>query len=455
MLCRSLWVMTTILAATLSVPGTAGAVARGSEGPIAFLRSQVRAQSELWVANPDGSKAGVLVRGQAVSPFAWSPDGRRLAYLDGGDLWIATVRDGRRSLAIRDFRYSSEGSWSPDGSRFAGLNGRAAVAVVGIDGTGEVELAQRPNPPYGSNRSPDWSPDGARIVYVRHYGADQSKGIPEIHVVAANGSGDQVTTSAGFGGEFTSSSWSPDGTQIAVIARGSTDLTSHIELMAPDGSARVRLAGSDGAFDAVWSPSGSRLAFIRDGQLWTSGRDGGGVAPTGLAADAGSVVWGAGPLLTRKVAAPGAGLGAGALRGSVGVKRRGARRFTRLRDGQTVPFGAELDTRRGTVRIFGGGNAVIVRGGVFRVMRRKGALAELRLSARGCKRRLTVRDADGRVGVRGRRSATLGDGARWIVEDRCNGTTTTRVQSGTVQVRDVGRRRTVRVGAGGRHVARR
>ena len=141
---RSVLVVTVVVAAVLAAPGVARAEAPGTEGPIAFLRSAPRSQSELWVANPDGSKAGVFARGQSLSPFAWSPDGRRLAYLDDGDLWIATVRDGTRRRAIRDFRYSADGSWSPDGARFAGLNARAAVAVIGIDGTGEVELAGGP-----------------------------------------------------------------------------------------------------------------------------------------------------------------------------------------------------------------------------------------------------------------------------------------------------------------------
>ena len=154
------------------------------------------------------------------------------------------------------------------------------------------------------------------------------------------------------------------------------------------------------------------------------------------------------------MAAPVDGLGAGALRGTVRIKRRGARRFTRLRSGGTVPFGTQLDARRGTVRIFGGGGDAIVRDGVFRLTRRNGVLAELRLSGPGCKRRLAA-DGRSRLRVRGRRSATLGESARWVVEDRCDGTTSTRVQSGTVQVRDFRRRRTVRVDAGRRYVTRR
>jgi hypothetical protein len=65
----------------------------------------------------------------------------------------------------------------------------------------------------------------------------------------------------------------------------------------------------------------------------------------------GSIHWGSGPLLAHKVAAAADGLGGGALRGVVRIKRRGARHFTPLGGGGNVPFGAQLDARRGTLHL--------------------------------------------------------------------------------------------------------
>jgi hypothetical protein len=55
--------------------------------------------------------------------------------------------------------------------------------------------------------------------------------------------------------------------------------------------------------------------------------------------------------------------------------------------------------------------------------------------------------------VHGRYSIGASRGTDWITEEKCEGTVTT-VISGTVRVRDLGRRKTVSVRAGERYVAR-
>ena len=143
-----------------------------------------------------------------------------------------------------------------------------------------------------------------------------------------------------------------------------------------------------------------------------------------------------------------------------------------LRSTARVPNGAQLDTRKGRVQVLAdggtGGTAVgEFRNGIFRLARRKGALTELTLTGplagcdsstsatvRGTGRRLWG-DGQGRFRIRGRRSAALALDTEWLVEDRCDGSTLTRVRRGTVQVRDFGRDRTLRVRAGGAYVARR
>jgi hypothetical protein len=58
-----------------------------------------------------------------------------------------------------------------------------------------------------------------------------------------------------------------------------------------------------------------------------------------------------------------------------------------------------------------------------------------------------------RYAVRGDYSLAAATGTAWVTEDRCDGTLT-RVASGTVQVRDFGRGRTVTVRAGQSYLAR-
>ncbi len=163
------------------------------------------------------------------------------------------------------------------------------------------------------------------------------------------------------------------------------------------------------------------------------------------------------------------------VKGVVTVRRPGGR-ARRLAEGEQIPTGSVVDTRRGTVRLFSTGaggkiqNALFF-DGLFKVTQTKGAkpVTNLKLteklarcpkaakkkassSARRKKRRLW---GDGRGSFRtsGRRSAATVSGTRWLVQDDCKGTLT-RVARGKVRVRDFKRKKTVTVKAGRSYRAR-
>jgi hypothetical protein len=175
---------------------------------------------------------------------------------------------------------------------------------------------------------------------------------------------------------------------------------------------------------------------------------------------------------------------------SAGARAAGSRgsRFVPLREARQIPVGSLLDTRRGTVRLAsarnssGGTQSGDFSGGVFQVVqarrRNPRGLTELRLrsgSFRNCtargsaatvgealaqtarRTRRRVRrlrgNARGRFRTRGRYSAATVRGTVWTVDDRCDGTLTS-VRRGRVDVRDFKRRRTIRLRAGRRYLAR-
>ncbi|MBI5107052.1 MAG: hypothetical protein HZB46_19080 [Solirubrobacterales bacterium] len=154
-------------------------------------------------------------------------------------------------------------------------------------------------------------------------------------------------------------------------------------------------------------------------------------------------------------------------------------RFT-LTGERAVPFGARVDARKGRVRITaddgrGGTYSAVFYDGVF-VPSQRGTKArviiELRLvedvGLASCpaprkaaaarkkkpprKRRLWG-DGKGSFSIKGRHSAATARGTLWLVQDSCAGTLT-QVRRGVVEVRDFTRRRTVRVQAGQRYVAK-
>ena len=163
--------------------------------------------------------------------------------------------------------------------------------------------------------------------------------------------------------------------------------------------------------------------------------------------------------------------------GEVSTRCDGDRRFTPLPDAAQIPAGCEVDTRRGQVRLtsatgrspqaqVGGLPAPVqtatFEGGVF-VLRKQaaGGLTELRLSGRlncgrngtGARSRRLWGRGSGRFRTRGRFSTATVRGTTWLTRDSCNATTTV-VREGTVLVRDLSKRRNVRVRAGRRYTAR-
>ncbi len=164
----------------------------------------------------------------------------------------------------------------------------------------------------------------------------------------------------------------------------------------------------------------------------------------------------------------------------VRIRRPGTSEFVELKGLTSIPVGSVLDTLKGKVKLSSATDAAGHRqtahfaGGVFQVLQKATSpLTTLRLAGklRGCGRR-SARGAGamaaawkargrrlwgsgkGQFRTKGRRSAATVTGTRWLVADLCDGSTLTRVKSGTVDVRDFARKRTIALKAGQEYVAR-
>jgi uncharacterized repeat protein (TIGR01451 family) len=161
--------------------------------------------------------------------------------------------------------------------------------------------------------------------------------------------------------------------------------------------------------------------------------------------------------------------------GVVLYRPRGGTRFLPLTQETQLPFGSQIDTRRGRVRLQSarGGGAVDTAdfyAGLFAIFqaRVQGAVTELRLAggtfavcppglrrpaAAGSPIRRLWGDGKGRFRTRGRFGAATVRGTRWLTLDRCDGTLV-RVVSGRVLVRDFVLNRSVPLRAGRSYLAR-
>jgi hypothetical protein len=163
--------------------------------------------------------------------------------------------------------------------------------------------------------------------------------------------------------------------------------------------------------------------------------------------------------------------------GKVFVKLRGSSKFVELRGDQLIPIGSQVDTRRGrarvTVAVEGGKTqAAVFYDGVFKINQKRARrpVAEMQLTGKleNCAKKSKRASAaarkrrgrrlwgkgKGRFRTKGRRSSALVRGTTWLVEDRCDGSTLTRVTEGTVTVRDFRKRKNVTVKKGRRYVAK-
>jgi Tol biopolymer transport system component len=184
---------------------------------------------------------------------AWSPDGSKLVFQtdrDGNfEISVMSV-DGELVQLTDDPADDLEPDWSPDGSRIAFSSNRAGmrhIYVANADGSSPTQITAAD----ADDNEPAWSRDGKRIAFVRTMEGDK-----EIYVVNADGSNESRLTSNP--GVDMSPNWSPDG---RIFFTSKRDGRIEIYAMNSDGSAVSRFT-TMGAKSAVWSPDGSKVAFI-------------------------------------------------------------------------------------------------------------------------------------------------------------------------------------------------
>ena len=101
---------------------------------------------------------------------------------------------------------------------------------------------------------PALSPDGARVVYVlRTLDREQDRNVDQLWTVPTAGGTPRRLTS---GSSDTAPAWSPDGTRLAFLRDG------QVHVLAADGGEPEKVTDLPlGAGAPVWSPNGERIAF--------------------------------------------------------------------------------------------------------------------------------------------------------------------------------------------------
>lgn len=130
----------------------------------------------------------------------FSPDGSRLAFVHGGDVFVMNADGGQVRNVTDHPAADADPSWAPDGRRLAfssDREGSPEIFVTRLDARKAVALTRS-----GGNSAPDWSPSGSRIAFVH---------ANEIRLVSASGRNETVVATG-----LSEPAFSPDGAELAV-----------------------------------------------------------------------------------------------------------------------------------------------------------------------------------------------------------------------------------------------
>jgi Tol biopolymer transport system component len=260
-------------AAVLLSTGSAASQAAASKraGTIAFIRLENGPVfgGRLFVVRPDGGGLRQLTpQGTTVYSYAWSPDGRLIAYIDQRlSLWLVRPDGTGRRLLLPTSQLSSlDLSWSPDGKDIAivspGANAnlreaacaKLALYAVPVRGSKPVLVSA---PRRGIGCAIAWSPRGGEIAY--------GDGGEVLGIISSNGGRPRLVLTSGVGAP----QWSPDGTKLAaptVIHRGRlrTDRYHRITAVDADGSdPHVVTDHAYTEYPFAWSPDSRQILYGR------------------------------------------------------------------------------------------------------------------------------------------------------------------------------------------------
>ncbi len=230
-----------------------------------------------------GTPTQVTASEKAVSEPAWSPDGRRIAYIRDEELWVVESDGSRSTRVVAKPGGARQPRWSPDGKRLAFLSRRrgwSQVWVIDAPVPRRGRPANEPKVPEPSVvtasgvdvDSFEWSPDGGRLAIM-------AKLLPKDPETSQIGLVDLATgTTEVIAGEHsldTAARWLPDG---SILYVSDADGWFQVVRRTADGHDRIVLTAGDRehgepsgglGFAPLPSPDGSRFVHgeVHDGLL--------------------------------------------------------------------------------------------------------------------------------------------------------------------------------------------
>ena len=214
----------------MSSPFPTELVASPAGGRVAWV-FEARGVRNIWVAEPSGGEGYhsrqltryTLDDGQDVGELAWTPDGRAIVYVRGGD-------------------FENDGSYPNPASAPEGVE--QDLWIVSVEGGAPRKLAE--------GHSPAVSPKGESVVYIfkdQVWWVKLAEGAKPEQLIHDQGKSDSLR-------------WSPDGSQLAFVSRrGDHSFVAVYRL--EDKSLQYLDASADRDSEPVWSQDSRQVSFLR------------------------------------------------------------------------------------------------------------------------------------------------------------------------------------------------
>ncbi len=242
-------------------------------GKVAFTSNR-DGSWDIWTMNPDGSDPINLTQDIAIDLHpTWSPSGEQILFVSfreegkESSLYLMDA-DGNNIRKVLDNWYSrSHAAWAPDGKRIASVRD-GVLYIITLDDESVVPVAQTG---FGSVGDPAWSPDGKEIAFI-HYKPKQGYELRLLNV--------ETRKQTVFLGELEKypvkfdPAWSPNGEQIAFVLHKFRPILSHTDAIAWRDEETIYIINRDGrnlrqlvsekgpdALHPTWSPHENEIIY--------------------------------------------------------------------------------------------------------------------------------------------------------------------------------------------------
>ena len=189
-----------------------------------------------------------------ATEFALSPDGKQIAFVVRGEIFMVNAEKGGEAKRITNHPYRDfDIDWSPDNRKLTFISERDGNREVYIVDVKTRELKRLTNTPDAAESNPKWSPTGNYVAFIRGPFGRQ------LCWVDVNTGEEKVVVEGPFIGEF---AWSPDGRWICFNRRDPANNVTDLFIIPWNGGEPVnvtRMPYWNGSI--VWTKDGKNIVF--------------------------------------------------------------------------------------------------------------------------------------------------------------------------------------------------